>query len=217
MTIIGVAQDVKHSGLNQAVDPALYAPFAQSDEAWRRWMTVEIRTSRPSAGLIEEVKKQVWSVDNLIPVSEVHSMEDLMGVSLAQQAFNMLLLGLFAALALVLAAVGIYGMMAYHVCQRMHEIGIYMALGAQRRDVLKLIVGDGVKLALSGIAIGVAGAMGITRLMTSLLFEITPTDPATFVLVVLLLGIVAIVACYVPARKAAKIDPLRARSPFRCT
>jgi len=208
MTIIGIAQDVKHSGLNQPVDPAVYAPFAQSDEAWRRWMTLAIRTSRPSAGLIEEVKKQVWSVDNQIPVSEVHSMEALMGVSLAQQEFNVLLLGLFAALALVLAAVGIYGMMAYHVGQRMHEIGIYMALGAQRRDVLKLIVGDGAKLAIGGIAIGLAGAIALTRLMTGLLFEVTPTDPATFALVALLLAIVAIVACYVPARKAMCVDPM---------
>lgn len=208
MTIIGVAQDVKHSGLNQPVDPAVYAPFAQSDEAWRRWMTLVILASRTSAGLIEEVKKQVWSVDNQIPVSEVRSMEDLMSVSLAQQRFNMLLLGLFAALALMLAAVGIYGMMAYRVGQRMHEIGIYLALGAQRRDVLKLIVGDGAKLALSGIAIGVAGAIALTRVMTSLLFEITPTDPATFAFVAILLAVVAIVACYIPARRALRVDPM---------
>ena len=208
MTIVGVAQDVKHSGLNQPVDAAVYAPFAQSDEAWRRWMTLVIRASPTSAGLIEEVKKQVWSVDNQIPVSEVRCMEDLMSVSLAQQRFNMLLLGLFAALALMLAAVGIYGMMAYRVGQRTHEIGIHLALGAQRRDVLKLIVGDGAKLALSGIAIGLAGAIVLTRVMTSLLFEITPTDPATFALVAILLTVVAIVACYIPARRAMRVDPM---------
>jgi predicted permease len=208
MTIIGVAQDVKHSGLNQPVDPAVYAPFPQSDEAWRRWMTLAIRTPVASAKLIEEVKKQVWSVDSQIPVSEVHTMEDLMSVSLAQQRFNMLLLGLFAALALILAAVGIYGMMAYRVGQRMHEIGIHIALGAQRGDVLRLVLGDGAKLAFFGIAIGIAGAIVLSRVMKSLLFEVKPTDPATFSLVTILLAIVALAACYIPARRAMRLDPM---------
>jgi putative ABC transport system permease protein len=208
MTIIGVAQNVKHSGLNQPVDPAVYAPFPQSDEAWRRWMTLTIRTPGASAELIEDVKKQVWSVDSQIPVSEVHSMEDLMGVSLAQQRFNMLLLGLFAALALILATVGIYGMMAYRVGQRMHEIGIYIALGAQRRDVLRLVLSDGAKLAFFGIAMGIAGAIALTRVMTSLLFEVKPTDPETFAVVATLLAIVALAACYVPTRRAMRVDPV---------
>jgi putative ABC transport system permease protein len=208
MAIIGIAQDVKHSGLNQPADPAVYAPFPQSDEAWRRWMTLAIRTPGASAGFIEDVKKQVWSVDSQIPVSEVHSMEDLMGVSLAQQRFNMLLLGLFAALALILAAVGIYGMMAYRVGQRMHEIGIYVALGAQRQDVLRLVLGEGAKLAFFGIAIGIAGATALTRVMTSLLFEVKPTDPETFAVVAILLAIVALAACYVPTRRAMRVDPM---------
>jgi len=208
MTIIGVAQNVKHSGLNQPVDPAVYAPFPQSDEAWRRWMTLAIRTPGASTELIEDVKKQVWNVDSQIPVSEVHSMEDLMGVSLAQQRFNMLLLGLFAALALILAAVGIYGMMAYRVGQRMHEIGIYIALGAQRRDVLRLVLYDGAKLAFFGIAMGIAGAIALTRVMTSLLFEVKPTDPETFAVVAILLAIVGLVACYVPTRRAMRVDPV---------
>jgi predicted permease len=208
MTIIGVAQNVKHSGLNQPVDPAVYAPFPQSDEAWRRWMTLAIRTPGASAELIKNVKKQVWSVDSQIPVSEVHSMEDLMGVSLAQQRFNMLLLGLFAALALILAAVGIYGMMAYRVGQRMHEIGIYIALGAQRRDVLRLVLRDGAKLAFFGIAIGIAGAIALTRVMTSLLFEVKPTDAGTLAGVSILLAIVALAACYVPTRRAMRVDPV---------
>jgi putative ABC transport system permease protein len=208
MTIIGVAQNVKHSGLNQPVDPAVYAPFPQSDEAWRRWMTLAIRTPGASAELIKNVKKQVWSVDSQIPVSEVHSMEDLMGVSLAQQRFNMLLLGLFAALALILAAVGIYGMMAYRVGQRMHEIGIYIALGAQRRDVLRLVLGDGAKLVFFGITIGIVGAIALTRVMTSLLFEVKATDPETFAVVAILLAIVALAACYVPIRRAMLVDPV---------
>ena len=208
MTVIGVVGDVKHSGLDQPVDPAAYTPFPQSNEIWRSFMTLAIRKRGVSSGLVEEVKKQVWSLDSRIPVSDVHTMDELMAVSLAQQRFNMLLLGLFAALALVLAAVGIYGMMAYRVGQRMHEIGIHIALGAQRRDVLRLVMGDGAKLACFGIAIGIAGAIALTRLMTSLLFEVKPTDPETFAVVAIVLAIVALAACYVPTRRAMRVDPM---------
>lgn len=210
MTIVGVAEDVRHDALNQPQDPAMYAPFAQSDEAWRRWMTLAIRTRGWSEGLIEEVKKQVWSVDGQIPANDVQSMEDLMGDSLAQQRFNMLLLGLFAGLALILAGVGIYGMMAYRVGQRMHEIGICVALGAQRRDVLRLVMGDGAKMALLGIAIGIGGAILLTRVMAKLLFAVKPTDPATFTVVAILLALVALAACYIPARRALRVDPMAA-------
>jgi len=173
-------------------------------------MTLAIRTRGASAGLVEDVKKQLWSVDNQILVSEVQSMDDLMAVSLAQQRFNMLLLGLFAALALILAGVGIYGMMAYRVGQRMHEVGICVALGAQRSDVLRLVIGDGAKLALAGIAIGIAGAFALTRVMEKLLFAVTPTDPATFAVVAIGLAIVALAACYIPARRAMRVDPVAA-------
>ena len=124
-------------------------------------MTLAIRARDTSPGLVEEVKKQIWSVDGQIPVSDVHAMDELIAVSLAQQRFNMLLLGLFAALALILAAVGIYGAMAYAVNQRTHEIGIRTALGAQRRDVLRLVMRDGAKIALFGIASGIAGALAL--------------------------------------------------------
>ncbi len=208
MTIVGVVADVKHLGLNEPTDPAVYTPFAQNDEAWRHFMTLAIRTRSASAGVVQEVKKQVWSLDSLIPVSDVHSMNDLMSVSLAQQWFNLLLLGIFAALALILASVGIYGLMAYGVSQRTHEIGVRMALGAQRRDVLRLIVGDGAKLAFAGIVIGLLGALALTRWMVSLLFEVKPTDPATFAAVAILLSVVALAACYIPARRAMKVDPM---------
>ncbi|MHB8501796.1 MAG: ADOP family duplicated permease [Candidatus Acidiferrales bacterium] len=208
MTIVGVVQDVKYWGLNRPTDPAVYAPFSQSDESWRRWMTLAIRTPGPTPGLIDELKKQVWSVDRQIPVSDIQSMNDLMADSLAQQRFNMLLLGLFAALALVLSAVGIYGLMAYAVSQRTHEIGVRLAVGAQRRDVLRLIVGEGAKLAFFGIVIGFSAAFGLTRLMASLLFEVTPSDPETFAAVALLLAAVALVACYIPARRATRVDPM---------
>jgi predicted permease len=208
MTIVGVVADVKHSGLNQPADPAVYDPFAQDGEAWRHFMTLAIRSRGAPAELVDEVKKQVWSTDNQIPVSDVQSMDGLMAVSVAEQWFNTLLLGIFAALALILASMGIYGLMAYGVSQRTHEIGIRMALGAQRRDVLRLVISDGAKLAFAGIVIGVLGALALTRLMTSLLFEVAPTDTATFTGVAILLGAVALLACYIPARRAMRVDPM---------
>jgi putative ABC transport system permease protein len=213
MTIVGVATDVKHSGLNQPVDPAVYSLFSQNDEAWRRWMTLVIKMRAPVAGVVEEVKKQVWSLDSQIPISDIQSMDDLMATSVAQQRFNMLLLGIFAALALALAGVGIYGMMAYRVNQRTHEIGVYIALGAQHRDVLRLVMKDGAKLALLGIVLGLAGPMALTRVMVSLLFEVKPTDPATLIEVALLLAAVALLACYIPARRALSVHPMTA---LRC-
>ena len=210
MTIVGVARDVKHGTLNEPPEATMYAPFAQSDEPWRRWMSLIVRQRglARSSGLIAEVKEQVWAIDNQIPVSEIRSMEDWMSVSLARQRFNMVLLGLFAGLAMLLAAVGIYGTMAYRVSQRTNEIGIHIALGAQGADVLKLVLGDGAKLALAGIAVGIVGAAAITRVMASLLFEVTPTDPITFVLTTLLLATVALAACYLPARRAMRVDPM---------
>jgi putative ABC transport system permease protein len=208
MTIVGVAADVRHSGLNQPVEPAVYAPFSQSDEPWRRWMTLAIRTSGPAPGLLDQVKQHVWDVDRQIPLSDVHSLVELMAVSLDQQRFNMSLLGIFAALALILATVGVYGLMAYTVSQRTHEIGVRVAVGAQRHDVLSLVVREGAKLAFLGIAIGVAAAFVLTRLMASLLFAVKPTDPATFAGVAMLLAVVALAACYIPARRATRIDPL---------
>jgi len=210
MTIIGVAGDVKHSGLNQPVDPAVYAPFSQNDEAWRKFMTLVIRTRVPEAGLVEDVKKQVWSLDSQIPVSGIQSMDDLLSVSVAEQRFNMLLLGSFAALAVALAAVGIYGMVAYRVNQRTHEIGVYMALGAQHRDVLRMVMKDGVKLGMLGIVLGLAGAIALTRVMVGVLFEVKPTDPATLIGMAFLLAVVAMLACYIPARRALGIHPMTA-------
>ena len=208
MTIVGVAADVKDSSLEAPADPAVYTPFPQSEQVWRRWMTLVLRTTGPVAGLVEETKKQIWSVDSQIPITDILSMEDLMAVSLAQQRFNMLLLALFAALALILAAVGIYGLMAYSVSQRTHEIGVRLAIGAQRRDVLRLVLKDGARLTLLGIAIGIIVALALTRLMASLLFEVTPTDPATFAAVAILLAIAAFAACYIPARRATRVDPM---------
>lgn len=209
MTIVGVAADVKQSGLNQLVDPAVYTPFAQNDERWKTWMNLVLRSrTQPTASLVEYVKKQVWSIDAQVPVGEVRSMNDLMAVSIAEQKFNMLLLGIFAGLALSLASVGVFGLVSYRVSQRGHEIGVRMALGAQRHHVLRLAVAEGAKLALFGIAIGIPGALALTRVMTSLLFEVKPTDPATFVFVTLVLALAALAASFIPARRALRVDPL---------
>jgi len=208
MTIVGVVSDVRHLGLSQPQDPAVYTPFSQSDEKWRHFMSVAIRSSRPAGDLAAEVKRQTWNIDRQIPVSLVQSMDELLGASLAEQRFNMSLLGLFATLALVLAAVGIYGLMSYAVGQRTHEIGIRVAIGAQRRDVLGLVVAEGAKLALLGIIAGIAFALVLTRFMTSLLFEVAPTDPTTFFGVALLLALTGLLACYIPARRATKVDPM---------
>ena len=213
MTIIGVVADVKHSGLNQPVDPAVYAPFSQNDEAWRRFMTLVVKTEGPVTGLVEDIKRRVWSLDSQIPVSDVQSMDDLMAVSVAQERFNMLLLGIFAVLALILAGVGIYGMIAYRVNQRTHDIGVHIALGAQHRDVLRLVMKDGIKLTLLGILLGLCGAVALTRVMVSLLFEVKPTDPATLIAVALLLAAAALLACYIPAQRALSIQPINA---LRC-
>jgi len=208
MTIVGVVGDVKHSGLNQPTDPAVYTPFVQSDERWKRRMNLAIRTDNSSSGLIEEVKAQVWSVDAQIPVSDVQTMDQRMSVSLAQQRFYMLLLGAFAALAVILAGVGIYGVVAYTASQSRHEIGIRMALGGQRRDVLRLIVAEGAKLAFGGILSGIVGALALTRVMAGLLFEVKPGDPAILAVVATLLALVALAACYIPARRATRVDPM---------
>src|SRR5262252_1033141 len=208
MTVIGVVSDVKHSGLNQPTDPAVYTPFSQSDEPWRRFMSLAIRAPDLSPGLVEVVKRQIWSLDGEIPVGDVYAMEELIAVALAQQRFNMLLLGLFAALALILAAVGIYGAMAYAANQRTHEIGLRTALGAQRIDVLRLIMRDGARIVLVGVASGIAGALALTHLMASLLFEVKPTDLSTFASVVFLLAFVVFAACYIPACRAMRVDPM---------
>lgn len=208
MTIVGVVRNTKDGTLSQPAEPTVYAPFPQSDESWRRWMTLTLRTAAPSPSLVDEAKKAIWSLDRQIPVSQIQPLTDLVAVSLLQQRFNMILLGIFAALALALAAIGIYGLMAYSVGQRTHEIGVRLAIGAQRRNILRLVVGDGARLAFLGVAIGIAAAAFLTRLMASLLFEVTPIDPATFSTVAILLLLVGLLACYVPARRATRVDPL---------
>jgi putative ABC transport system permease protein len=207
ITIVGVVGDVKHYGLDVPDLPALYSPYTQAPP-WKRWMSLVARTQSDPAAMATAVKQQIWKVDSQLPITKVETMTNVAAESVAARSFNMVLVGLFAVLALVLAAVGIYGVMSYAVTQRTQEIGIRMALGASATDVLKLIIKNGLTLTLIGVLIGVAGAIALTRLLATMLFGVTPTDSLTFVAVSLVLIVVALLACYLPARRATKVDPL---------
>jgi putative ABC transport system permease protein len=206
ISVVGVAGDVRQSELGSEPKPQMYLPYEQSDEFVPRDLVV--KTEGEPLALAPAVRGEVWGIDRHQPVSNVAAMQDLVSESLARQRFSVLLLGAFAGVALVLAAVGIYGVMSYSVAQRTHEIGVRMALGARPRDVLGLAVGQGLKLVLAGVVIGVASALAMTRVMASLLFQVSPADPATYAAISLTLAGVATAACLVPARRAAKVDPL---------
>ena len=167
-----------------------------------------VRTSPDPASLTTAVRSEIHTLDKDLAIDSVATMEQLLADSISLRRFSMLLLILFAGVALTLAAIGIYGVMSYAVTQRTHEIGIRMALGAQARDVLKLVVGQGMLLAVIGVALGLAAAAVFTRLLANLLYGVSATDPATFVIIALLLVGIALVACYLPARRAAKVDPM---------
>jgi len=207
ITIVGVVGDVKHFGLDLPEQPGLYSPYTQINP-WKRWMTFAVRTQSDPAAMGPMVKQQIWKVDSQLPITKVQTMTEVSAASFAARRFNMLLLTLFSCLALILAAVGVYGVMSYAVTQRTQEIGIRMALGAQMGDVMKLVMKSGLVLALIGIVVGLGGAFALTRLMTSLLFAVEPTDKATFAIVSLCLLVTALIACYLPARRATKVDPL---------
>jgi putative ABC transport system permease protein len=205
--IVGVAGNVKHFGLDLPEEPALYSPYTQINP-WKRWMTFAVRTQSDPSAMEQAVKTQIWKVDSQLPITKVQTMGEVTAASFAARRFNMLLLGLFAGLALLLAAIGVYGVMSYAVTQRTHEIGIRMALGAQMGSVIKLIMKSGLLIASIGVAIGLAGAFALTRVMASLLFAVEATDKPTFAAVSIGLVLIALLACYIPARRAAKVDPL---------
>jgi putative ABC transport system permease protein len=176
-------------------------------------MYVFVRTPLELASVSAAIRKQVLAIDPDQPVTRIRAMNDVIATSVAPRKFNTLALGLFASVALILAAIGIYGVMAFSVAQRTQEIGIRIALGAQMKDVLRMVVKQGMTLAIVGIAIGVIVAIAVTRLMKSLLYGVTATDPTTFAIIALLLSGVALLACYLPARRAARVDPMIA---LRC-
>jgi putative ABC transport system permease protein len=206
-TIVGIVGDVRHYGL--ALEPSMqaYVPHPQmlGQSSAHSWL---IRARSDPANLAAAVRDAVWAVDPDQPAYGVLTLEQMAAASVAQERFTMVLLGIFATVALVLAAIGIYGVISYSVSQRTHEIGIRMALGAQPRDIFKLVVGQGMALTLAGVGVGLAGAFALTRFLESLLFGVSATDPVTFAGVALLLAAVALLACYIPARRAARVDPL---------
>ena len=203
--IIGILQDLRDSALDREGKPEMYTPFG-SQEGW--YMNFVVRTVQDPASIVSAVRRQVAAVDKGVPLYQVATMDQLLNRSLAPQRFNLFLLGLFAALALILAAIGVYGVLSFGVSQRTHEIGIRLALGAHPHDVLRLVVQQGMKLVLAGLAIGVVASVALTRLMASLLFEVSATDPATFAAVAILLALAALAACCMPARRAMKVDPM---------
>jgi putative ABC transport system permease protein len=205
ITVIGVVGDVRQFGLEQPPIPEAYFPeyqFAVSQ------LALVVRTATPPLSQVAAVRGAVRILDKNLPVYAVRDLAQVVSESSAQQRFVALLLTLLASVALVLAAIGIYGVVAYSAASRQHEIGIRMALGAERRDVLMMVVRQGIKLALVGVAIGIVGALALTRFLSSLLYGVKPTDPITFVGVSLILIAVALAACYIPARRAAKVDPM---------
>jgi putative ABC transport system permease protein len=204
--VVGVVKDVRQFELAAEPKPQMYLTYAQAGFFAPRHLVVS--TEGDPLALAGLVRKTVWDVDRDQPVSNVNTMEGVLSESIARQRFSTLLFGVFAGVALVLAAVGIYGVMSYSMAQRTREIGIRMALGAQKRDVLKLAVGQGLRLVAIGVAIGLAGALALTRVMSSLLYGVSATDPATLVTISLVLIAVALLASYIPARRAAKVDPL---------
>jgi putative ABC transport system permease protein len=206
--IVGIVGDVKQDGLDKTTSMQTYYPYTQQLPFGSSDMTLVVRSAGDPTNLTSAIRNAVLQLDKEQPISNVRTLAQSLSTSIAQRQFLMLLLGIFAAVALVLAAVGIYGVLSYAVAQRTHEIGIRMALGAGQRDVLRLVIRQGMLLTLLGVAAGLTAAFALTRLMTTLLFEVKPTDPLTFILIALLLLAVALLACWIPARRATRVDPI---------
>lgn len=206
--IVGVVADVRQMGLDEPVKAEMYLPYQQDENPWYSPRDLAIRTSGDTASLVGSVRRIVHEVDPDQPISNVATMSDVLGVEAAQRRMGMIMLAAFAGLALLLASLGIYGVLAYFVTQHTNEIGVRIALGASRANILALVMKKGMGLTLLGIAIGVAASFALTRLMSSLLFGVKASDPLTFVAVPLLLALVALLACWIPARRATKVDPM---------
>jgi len=207
LTIVGIVRDVKNGRLDAADAPLLYRSVLQTSNLN---LTLVVRTRHDPAALAEPLRREVRAVDPNEPLFGVRTMDEVVGAALAERRFTMLLLALFALTALVLSAIGIYGVMAYFVTQRTHEIGVRMALGASARDVLAMVLGQGARLAAAGVVAGMAGALVVTRAISTLLFGVGPRDPGTLIALSAALTAVALLACYVPARRATRVDPVSA-------
>ncbi|MCI0356824.1 MAG: ABC transporter permease [Acidobacteria bacterium] len=205
VTIVGVSGDVRHGGLDSDVRPIWYLPLSQVNEVGA---TILVRSSGDPAAALSAIRAQVRALDPQQAIRSLRTMEEVIAESMARRRFSLFLLSLFALMALALAAVGIYGVVSYSVSRRTQEFGIRMALGARGRDILQLVLGQGFRLAFAGVALGVAGALGLLRFLSTLLFGVPPTDPLTFAAVLLVLAGVVTLACYLPARRAARVDPM---------
>ena len=203
--IVGIVGNVKRGALNEAPEPDLFLPYQQE---FVGYLTLVVRTQGSPEAVMGTARELVHSMDASLQLFDIKTMDQYVGESVAQPRFNMILLMIFAALALGLTTVGIYGVMAYSVTQRTHEIGIRMALGAQRKEVMRLVLGNGIKLALGGIVAGIAMALALMRLLATLLFGISTYDPLTFAGVAIALMLVALAACYIPAHRAMRVDPM---------
>jgi putative ABC transport system permease protein len=203
--IVGVVGDVRDVALDRQAGPMMYVPFAQAP-LWGG--EVVVRTSLSASSAAAGIRQAVHSIDKNLPVTDIRTLEDALGESISQERFRTFLLGSFSVIALLLAVIGISGVISYFVSQRRHEIGIRMALGAQRCDILRLILGQGTKLAVFGVGIGFAAALLLTRFMASLLYGVSATDPLTFGMVAIILLSVAMSACYIPASRATRVDPM---------
>jgi putative ABC transport system permease protein len=212
LTIVGVVGDVKQQGLDERTSFHTYQPYVQLPDVWPislgRALTVAVRASGAPASLASDVRVSVWSLDRELAISHLETVDQALSQSLASPRFATLLMGAFALLALVLGSVGLYAVISFSVTQRIQEMGIRMALGATSADVLGLVLGQGLKLTLLGVGIGIAGALGLTHFLSSLLYGVKPTDPATYVAVSALLLGVATLASFIPARRATKVDPM---------
>jgi len=205
--VIGVVGDVRHQGLERDAIPQIYVPYMQS-ELWSA--AIVIRTTSDPLRLAAAVRNQALAVDPRAAVYDLQTMERRLATSMSSRRFNLLLLSIFALLALTLAAVGVFSVIAHAVTQRTYEIGVRMALGASSGKILRLFIGQGMTFVAIGIALGLAGAWALTRVMATLLFGVRATDPLTFAGCALLLSIIALLACYLPARRAMKVDPMTA-------
>ena len=209
-TIVGVAGDLKISRLDADPDPEVLIPYKRIAFNGLRRLDILVRTKGSPAAVLPEVRQLVLRLDPTQPPYAVTTLEGALAETVAPRRFNLLLLGTFAGTAVLLALIGIYGVMSYAVTQRTHEIGVRMALGARRREIVRMVVRQGMVVALTGIAVGTAAAFALTRLMATLLFDVKPNDPFTFTIVAIALTATTLVASWVPALKAARVDPLQA-------